>query len=355
MNKNYKTYLTSAAVFIGTSLMAQTAITVTQSDLPTIGSSWINAGDTAATSLTITPASSSFQAWNYASSFTVSGYDTTILVSPNGLQGASNFPQANMAINNPKDSMAIFIKSDNTGLYMDGYYSYSTQNPYNVIDMNPNDLFIPVPFTYNSSRTNTAKYTITFTSGSIPLKMVAYATKLFTADAFGSLVTPVATYPNTLRLKTYQTTLDSMFANFGSGYQFVSKSGDTTTTYTWLRNTSTPIVMEIYLDATNNIVEGSYLFQNNVGIQQQALVSNGLTVYPNPAKDQITIIARGLEAGRSVLSVYDNLGNLVMQNQVETNMTSSTFVLPIAHLAQGVYSYQLNNNAKSLSGKFVKQ
>ncbi len=350
MRKNYKIVLSLALSVVGISARAQSPITVTQADLPTVGSSWINASDSSGSNLFVTAASANFQTWNYASSFMVYSSDTIILVSPSGLPGASNFPQANLAIAHPSDSASTFLKTDNTGLYFDGLYIAGLAS----VDISPNELVVPVPFTYNSTRNSTYGYTFNLNYNGIPIKVISHTVKTVVADAFGSLVTPAATYPNTLRLQSHEIKNDTTYINSGLGFQPVDTSSISSTSYMWLRNTSCPILMEIDLDSAGNITGGRYLQQNYVGLKEPATAAKP-NAYPNPATDRLTIIASGLDAGKSVLSVYDNLGNLVMQCETESNYPASAFVLPVAHLAQGVYSYQLNNRARIVSGKFVKQ
>ena len=97
-------------------LISSAQITITQSDLPTIGSMWFELNDT--TTLQSISVGGANQTWNY-SNFNVSRTTFTqfqnIAAAPSSW--SSNFPGAQMVSYTPTDSMANYFSSNGMSLY----------------------------------------------------------------------------------------------------------------------------------------------------------------------------------------------------------------------------------------------
>jgi endoglucanase len=78
------------------------------------------------------------------------------------------------------------------------------------------------------------------------------------------------------------------------------------------------------------------------------LGSKPITVYPNPALDELTL--SGLPSSEVTISVYDMGGKEVMRR---ANFSSNT--LDIKHLATGTYTIILTTSKEVFSSKFVKK
>jgi hypothetical protein len=85
---------------------------------------------------------------------------------------------------------------------------------------------------------------------------------------------------------------------------------------------------------------------NGVGIQGQSL--NQISIYPNPAKTQITITSKSELTGKSI-KVYDALGKVVYENVIKPNQLT----LNIAAWANGIYTIAIPE--QGLTYKFVKE
>ena len=82
---------------------------------------------------------------------------------------------------------------------------------------------------------------------------------------------------------------------------------------------------------------------------------NGLSIYPNPASDVITLKTDFAltESGYTKLSLYNHLGQLLTEEELNPN-TSNYLSLKTNNLSNGIYFLQLSgDNVKSLSKKFV--
>jgi len=85
---------------------------------------------------------------------------------------------------------------------------------------------------------------------------------------------------------------------------------------------------------------------NGVGIKDQSL--NQLSIYPNPAKTQITLNATTNQIGKT-LKVYDALGKVVY----ETILKQQQYNINITNWANGIYTVAIPE--QGLTYKFVKE
>ena len=171
-------------------------ITITQSDAPAVGESWIELTDGRMGIHAIGPAGAN-QTWDYSTNFVVQDTDYVNFVSPSSLMPPLNmyFPNSNLAFDNSIDSMITYIHVNSSGVYADGSSSYAASFPVDSLDWNPDLLFLPLPFTYNDMRSHTSKFEIsTFdTSLNATLKFVSYSLVNFTCDGY-RLVTASTNY-----------------------------------------------------------------------------------------------------------------------------------------------------------------
>jgi len=74
-----------------------------------------------------------------------------------------------------------------------------------------------------------------------------------------------------------------------------------------------------------------------------------LNLFPNPASEKVTIITD--VTGRSVISIYNLQGQLLMQKQVQQGKTD----FDISDLAKGVYLVRLYSNSRAEVGRIIKE
>ncbi len=353
MEKLYKNILSFTFLTISFAMQSQ-SITIVQADLPVAGTNWIEENDTIATTLFVTPGSAIAQNWNYSSVFQSVYKDTTSYISKTGLPGASSYPGSNVAAYNPADSIAAFFVSNATGFYVDGFY-FTSANPNGVVDFTPNLVYVPTPFTYGNTNNSNSTYSFTIVSGGQTYTYVHNSYSQITADAFGSLTTPTGTYPNTLRIKNYTIGGDSIYLFYGTPFETnVYAGGDTTTSYNWLRNNTKAVVMSLSLDASGTIRDGSYLSAATLGAADLEKRNKGLEVYPNPTSDHITFSIKNAGVNQVSLLVYDALGKVVVEKNLNIDGIISNHNINIAELNDGIYVYRLIGEGFNKSGKFIK-
>lgn len=344
MKKIYKSLSLMAFVAACNGAMAQ-APTLSSVVIPQVGYTYTSAADTTAAdmpSFTVSPTSGSAQTWNYTSEFATVYSDVTSFVAPSGNPGASNFPSSNLAVALNATDWAYFITSG-SGLSVDGAHVTIQGSPADV-DYSPNPTQIPVPFTYGSSPVvNTYTATFNITVSGFPATVNHHATRTITADAFGSLTTPTATYPNVLRLRTHEVTIDTAFV-FGSS---VGSQVDSTDNYVWIQNTVDAQVMEIDLDKTGACTKASYLQSFSNGVATINAPTAGFSIFPNPATDVTYFTYENKTTGMVNIQLLDVTGKqvaVIVNEQQAIGKQNISINLAALHLPKGMYFVQLNSN-----------
>lgn len=110
----------------------------------------------------------------------------------------------------------------------------------------------------------------------------------------------------------------------------------------------------LYLGQVTGGWKDSYYYLDDIsvidvatmGIKQETNSNNRLSVYPNPAKDILTI---SCNTDIEELTIIDVLGNTVIQQKAQSKITS----IDISSLNDGVYFIQVNSADKVYTNKFI--
>lgn len=348
MKKIYISVSLLASVALSNHATAQT--TITAAALPQVGFIYNMISDTAKAtdlpSFTVTAGSSSAQTWDYSALFNNIYTDPAAFVTPAGHPGASSFSTANMAAN--QNGSWVYFSSTATGLFVEGVDVVITGTTTAIMNFNPFETLIPVPYTYSNTTNNVYAAISNVTVSGIPATIHHRANRTITADAFGSLTTPAGTYSNTLRLNTHEITSDSTFVM--GAFQAAYSRWDTTTTYTWMQDAADAKLMEISMDKTNPVVTKAQYLESLqfAGIQQVTSSNNQVTIYPNPAKDIINV--EGLmQNAASQITITDMLGNAVYHSMDNTQHT----MINVAGLAEGVYNISIISNEAVVNKRVI--
>jgi hypothetical protein len=347
--------------FIVISLSVNAQITINQGDFPVPGEVWVELSDGRYGVHTITTGGGP-QSWDYSNAFVVD--DTTVLgfITPSSTPPgwASSFPNSTMALYELLDSTAVFLRAANDGLYVDGFYDITGGNPLTVLDFDPDILLIPVPFTNGSTRTDIAGFEVE--QPAVPpnpgFLIKFFIVKEFEGDAYGSLITPAATYPNVLRAKTIEYSIDSTFIDIlGTGnYSFLNANGpsDTTITITFLQKGPNTIVMEIEEDPASpgTSVSARYYNPNLVSLNDLQQEDRSVVVYPNPVTGNVLNVEVGFD-GAELLRIYDSKGSLLTEENIRG---IRKYELNTSQFAPGIYYYEVNSGTGvPVRDKFIIQ
>ncbi len=337
-------------------------ITLSSTYLPQAGYTYNMVADTTPADLptfTVSAGSASAQTWDYTAGFNTVYSNAMAFVAPAGNPGAASFPSANVAINRGGGTWGYLTTGAN-GLYLIGA-DVTTSGVTVDIPFSPSAPQIPVPFTQGNT-TGIVAYsgTASATFQGLPIIISHRGARIVTADAFGMITTPTATYSNTLRVKTYEITSDSIFLNLGFGSpQFQQAIYDTTTNYSWYQNSPDALVMSVDQKTSGATSKVQYLqtFSNAVNtIKHIELATN---LYPNPASTLTYLSYENATSAKVSANIFDVTGKQVaaILNNQQQAAGKQTLTIDVNNLqlAQGLYMVQLTINGATKTLKLNVQ
>jgi hypothetical protein len=329
-------------VFSATYSFAQT---IDQSDLPFAGLGWTSGVDTNYNA-PVTPGGSG-QSWDY-SGLQYDYVDTSGFGVAAGTPYASTFPTANLAAQDQTTGDWTYFTSNSTGFYVNGFVSAMT--PFII---SPPQMYVPVPFSYGNTVTNISRVEIDTVFGGFAAKIILNFHADFEGDGSGSLITPTATYPSTLRIKETLLETDSFLIDYlGNGsYTLISAQQSQSTLYRWYTHGGTAnYILGLTADSLGTTAtQSDYLMQWAVLGTNDLKPSIGLKVYPDPSTEYV-IISNGNSPIES-LEIYNILGEKIIFSERNTNATSEV-KLDVSDWTPGIYTYTLMTGSTAIQGKF---
>lgn len=269
-------------------------------------------------------------------------------------------PTGEFGIYNVQDSTAAMYASNNTGLYLVGWYNGSTNTPFNLFVPSNGQLLMPVPFSMNSVRNHQTQFQLdgiyidSTIAPPVSYNVQNKSTYLqkFVADGQGTVITPTGTF-NCLRVKELSYKIDSIYVDFAQTGNFilasVSSPHDTTLVYRWVSNGLPCYRFQIELNPQTNQVTKASFFDNDLvftSLHNTNLSTEGM-IYPNPINSGNTFKIQNAEEYNQLL-VYDMHGNLVKQ---ESLMSNSVNTIVIDELSNGMYLLKMTGNKSSINQK----
>ncbi|WP_430412213.1 T9SS type A sorting domain-containing protein [Kordia sp.] len=239
----------------------------------------------------------------------------------------------------------FFQREDGSGTYITGVSQGDI-----VLNYSNTNAFVGLfPLNFNDTNSGAVSGTFSYqgTNGTFTGTFTA------TVDAYGTLNIPDATFPDyaapVTRLRVDQNlsfSIPPIFNNIGTLTQ---------TTYYYYDNTADNIAFR-YTDATIfssflGINENTETHERNsaVTLSRNTIDASSFQLYPNPAKDFITIDSKDNQVIKSV-SIVDVQGRNVFTSTVETARISVTT------LQQGIYFITLETSTGAVTTKkFIKQ
>ncbi len=340
------------AFLIG-SLHASSQITVTATDVATVGFQIRQANDTFPP-LVPGPGGAS-QTWNF-SSLVADVIDTITFTNPNWLPNAASFPTSNLAVQFGTNGDGYLLLNA-TSLMMLGQVGDIGFGPI-VIDMNPDEQIMKFPATMGTTFSNVSKSTVSFPLVMFPIdsaRIKTTKTKVDTVDAWGTITTPLAPNIPSIRVKEFALTIDSFFVHAtlpSPAWSYYSRRIDTSYNYSWWVNNTGNLygfpLVEMRQDSSFTVTNASYLMATPTQSGIAELSLNSIPPFPNPSSDVITFLTKGLEI--DVISILDATGR-----EVKRIIASSEIVkVNVSDLASGSYHYIAYGPGNSMkkAGKF---
>ena len=336
--------------------IAHTQITINNNNFLNAGYYAVMATDTALTTQISPGPAGPNQNWDF-SALTLLFKDTTWFLMPDWTPYANQFPNSNFAGFGMGENMYLYFYRDNSELSLLGTVMYSSDLGDTVfVPIVPKDPIIKFPANFNDSYTDNFDRIIKIASP-FPqydsLKMLMATAKTTTIDGWGTITTPLGAF-SSLRSKDYIIQNTQVLVLFAGVWTMLTSEVDTSYSYTWWSDDPTTgfPVLEMYMDENNMFVDNySYLAEpgmmnipdNNSGISFQ--------VYPNPARDFITI---DFEKNTSANIELINISGQIVKKY---DFRGAKSELNIESLPEGIYTLIIreNNTSKSSTLKVCIQ
>ncbi len=320
------------------------AQTITQADLPTVGTSYTLGVNPAYTGPI--PSQGLNQTWDFSALQNIE-QDTAIFGSPAGTPYSDDFQFSNVVSYNTSDDSYVYFSNLGSGFYVDGVGS-----PGLILTYQPPLLFVPVPFSYGAndviSTARIQKDTTIVDTATTNLRIVIYYELEFKAYATGTLTTPTSVYTDVLGVKVFETRYDSVYYDIGGGIYFpISDKATQSTHYRYFKSGSTAnYLLGIDVDSAGTPKRSEFLVESGVAVPK-VVANKKMNTYPNPAFNDINF--KNLTSNTGIV-VFDNNGKEVLRAKQINNSR-----LNVETLKNGVYHFEIDQNGTIQKGSFVIQ
>lgn len=283
--------------------------------------------------------------WNFSGVTFLNDPFENIFISPGQAQGSEYFPGATLV--QKIDSTYIYSKEEGNAFYSMGMYSVKD----GVRIFSDMQKIFQYPFAFNNSFTDSYSALMEGKGYTV----ASHGQYTLTADAWGTLILPAATYSNSLRVKSVTSNTDTI--NY-EGSVLVSTS--LSTNYSWyvigskapvfsISYVQTPFGSYKYVSYSYPVVSG--ISSNiNASADKFTLEQN----YPNPFNPSTKISFSIPKAGVVSLKIYDIAGKevAVVANEF-MNAGKFTAEFNASALTSGTYFYRLETNGLSETRKMI--
>lgn len=134
-----------------------------------------------------------------------------------------------------------------------------------------------------------------------------------------------------------------------------------TTTFCWhILTNSIGQTIDKWIPAPPSQLKTSYSIyiedpNSTAGIEEE-LLEDGVTVYPNPSEDQITIDYSLTDATDVKLEIFDASGRIIATHNMPNQPSGKqSLTISVSHLADGLYICNLNIGVNKISRKIIKK
>lgn len=357
MLKKFAT-LFSIATSMTLSANSQSAITLTENDVITVGETAYLVTDT-------TPlASISTQAmkkganvtWDFSALHSQKS-DQIDFFTPSSTNYGSYYPQSNLCAITQSTGYNAYFSVTTNSFVMNGLVGDLLDMGFNIKSFfSPGQTLMEFPSTYQSSYsapyTATAKEyygqyeTIVVNGVSIPVFVDSVSAKYtYTVsseiDGYGTVITPDSTY-SALRQKLVETEVDTQYVYIqGMGWMTESTTTYTTNRLRWWANGVGYALVECKYNPNNSKVKGEvqYVAAINPVVTSIAGLDfdDEISAFPNPASAQINF--SNLSENARDLMVFDVTGKEINKIKIENN--NGGFALVTSRYTNGIYLYNI--------------
>jgi hypothetical protein len=324
-------------------------ITIDYSNTPVIGNIAIENVDTVFTGITPGSAGAN-QTWDFSGLITHTK-DTSAFVDPSTLEGASDFPTANIGVRS-NGAQNMFANSNSSSFDILGLHGdFGSMAGVLSVVLNPYKRLFTFPTTYLTTGSGTYTYQIQV-AYSIPpyidsARMVSSVVYNNNIDGWGTITTPAYSNVSCLRqvVREINTTTSYVHA-LGSWSVYGTPTVDTTYTYSWWSDTHNYTLAEIEVKG-DTVSSAKYLYSLITDINKNSSNINSINVYPNPASNFINVSGVNENCYMIIHSIDGKIVSNVFMKENQNQIS-------ISKLINGMYFYNIINlNGDIISkGKF---
>ncbi|MDA3616817.1 T9SS type A sorting domain-containing protein [Polluticaenibacter yanchengensis] len=185
-----------------------------------------------------------------------------------------------------------------------------------------------------------------------------------TPVALGQLAASNNTFGNTISWSSVSETANKGFEvqrstdgiNFTTIAFVASKAinGNSNTTIQYSYLDENPAIGENYYRVKQVDLNSNSSFSNVAKIIKGLARTEGVTLYPNPAKDRVNIALNSLNGKKSTITVFNNNGKSVRQISLLGTGALLNTSISLDGLANGLYFIKVETDGKTESSRFVK-
>ncbi len=305
------------------------------------------------------------QVWDFTHLKPLSGTNATQyeFVLPTNAPDFASFPTANLVYKtNAEQPTYAYYSKGNTQFTLLGVAEPNSLAAYNMPD-----LALQTPLRFHG----TVQSDFASTTNVAANIFHSTGTRSATYDAYGTLKTPLGTFPNAMRMRYEASQVDSALQSDRS--TIVNHTN--TLIYDWfVAGQSDALVSLYYVEVSSEIrVPGrapvliekpTYRGLNYISAATNSAFNTtdapvGLTITalgPNPATEQLLVRFSVKTADQSLqLLITDATGKLVETRTIRPVMGENSLALPVSQLAAGSYFLTLGDGQKTVTHTWVKQ
>jgi hypothetical protein len=340
-----------AFIFVSSPAFFQAQITITQSEMPTIGTKVVMGLDTSG-AFSPQAASSSSQTWNYSALASPEFY-SYLFVNPMVTPFYPYFHTSNLA-----DSM----------VYGNGYSYYSSMPTYfsqigfgeilfdSVLAISVHPYFeqIPLPATYGTADggscygDTTRSFVYLLYDSARGVQRITYWD---TVDAYGVMTTPYGT-DSVIRQRHYDLTIDSIFVRSTiSGWGLYKATTTPNYQYRWYAKGINYYFAVMQMNSKGT-TDSTVLWYDGTDVGIDKITHSAFTnVYPNPCHTQVTFACSSPQARQ--IDLFDITGRQLSSQEIK----NGKLILNTAAYSIGMYFYRVSDISGNIldRGKFIVQ
>lgn len=267
------------------------------------------------------------QIWDFSTLDEISSQQM-IFSNPLDVEGSEYFPEATHAIGFNSGSGVEFRRYANNKLEDLGAYDSGTAFAYTNYKS-----ILEFPLQYQSTFTDTAYLMIN--NGNFNLEQTSIRSGM--VDGFGTLELPSGTYTNVLRVSVTENETSLVFQD---GEQVDNQSVNREFTF-YYKSGYAASLLSFFTFTFQGSPSSSltYLADQITSVKKiEDDMSNTVSIYPNPAENEISISLSAPKYHVSSIAIYDLMGQLVLQKSLKKNFSGESSVkIETSALSSGVY------------------